>query len=245
MDRLVGADEAAQSEKQGVKADRPEGLARDVTAIKIGDCLLGYKAVQRRTRASRWNHFRGRMREIEKMIRHRHGDIVPEADDALIYVEVIAGLALVEFKEEFVEVVLGWAARWLPWAGKADIEDVIYERTKVRFSDLSADALGHALHLSYAERSALDIRTIGAFDVPKRKRAKLQKEKRRQRDRSRKEEQRRAAGALSRADYLANSFSQARPWEAFGISRRTWERRGKPMPDPATILDCGSISLAA
>ncbi|MGO7565893.1 hypothetical protein ACC754_44670, partial [Rhizobium johnstonii] len=54
--------------------------------------------------------------------------------------------------------------------------------------------------------------TIGAFDVPKRKRAKLQKEKRRQRDRSRKEEQRRAAGALSRADYLDNSFSQVRPW---------------------------------
>ncbi|MGR9496967.1 hypothetical protein ACU8OJ_09345 [Rhizobium leguminosarum] len=242
---LVGADEATQSEKPAVKADRPDGLARDVSAIKVGDCLLGYKAVQRRMRASRWNHFRGRMREIEKLIRHRHGDIVPEADDALIYVEVIASLALVEFKEEFVDVVLGWATRWLPWAGKADIEDVIYERTKLRFSPLSADALGHALHLSYAERSTLNIRTIGAFDVPKRKRAKLQKEKRRQRDRSRKEEQRRAAGALSRADYLANSFSQARPWEAFGISRRTWERRGKPMPDPETISDCGSISLAA
>jgi hypothetical protein len=122
---------------------------------------------------------------------------------------------------------------------------VIYERTKVRFSDLSADALGHALHVSYLERSALDIRTIGAFDVPKQKRAKLQKEKRRQRDRSRKEEQRRAAGALSRADYLANSFSQARPWEAFGISRRTWERRGKPVREPATISDCDPISLAA
>ncbi|MBY5457418.1 hypothetical protein HFO89_13745 [Rhizobium leguminosarum] len=244
MDRLVGADKAAQSQKRPVEADRPEGLARDLAAIKVGDCLLGYKAVQRRMRASRWNHFRGRMREIEKLIRHRHGDIVPEADDALIYVEVIAGLALVEFKEEFVDVVLGWAARW-PWAGKAQIEEVIYERTKLRFSDLSADALGHALHLSYAERSALNIRTIGAFDVPKRKRAKLQKEKRRQRDRARKEEQRRAAGALSRADYLANSFSQARPWEAFGISRRTWERRGKPMPDPETISDCGSISLAA
>ncbi|MGO8655401.1 hypothetical protein ACC771_06760, partial [Rhizobium ruizarguesonis] len=73
MDRLVGADEATQSETRAEKADRPEGLARDVTAIKIGDCLLGYKAVQRRTRISRWSHFRGRMREIEKLIRHRHG----------------------------------------------------------------------------------------------------------------------------------------------------------------------------
>jgi len=99
--------------------------------------------------------------------------------------------------------------------------------------------------LSYAERCTLDIRTIGAFDVPKAKRAKLQKEKRRQRDRNRKDEQRRAAGALARADYLANSFSQARPWEAFGISRRTWERRGKPMPQAEAISDGGSIRLAA
>ncbi|MDR9805370.1 hypothetical protein [Rhizobium hidalgonense] len=244
MERL-GAEKATQSRKRAVKADHSDGLVRDVSAIKIGDCLLGYKAVQRRARGGRWNHFRGRMREIEKLIRHRHGDTVPEADDALIYVEVIASLALVEFGQEFVDVVLGWAARWLPWAGKAAVEESIFERTKVRFSSLSADALGHALHLSYAERCTLDIRTIGAFDVPKAKRAKLQKEKRRQRDRNRKDEQRRAAGALARADYLANSFSQARPWEAFGISRRTWERRGKPMPQAEAISDGGSIRLAA
>ncbi|MBX5136081.1 hypothetical protein HJB79_23865 [Rhizobium lentis] len=243
MDRLVGADEEAESADRVDEADRADGLARDITAIKIGDCLLGYKAVQRRMRGGRWNHFRGRMREIEKLIRHRHGEIVPESDDALIYVEVIAGLAFVEFGEGFVEVVLGWAARWLPWAQKAVIEEIIYERTRVRFSPLTADALGHALHLSYAERSALDIRTIGAFDVPKAKRAKLQKEKRRQRERSRKEEQRRAAGAVSRAKYLDNSLSAARPWEAFGISRRTWERRGKPMPEP--MPDGAPISLAA
>ncbi|AJC79241.1 hypothetical protein IE4803_CH02042 [Rhizobium etli bv. phaseoli str. IE4803] len=227
MDRLE--EKGARSAKPAEKAAHADALARDITAIKIGDCLLGYKAVQRRMRGGRWNHFRGRMREIEKLIRHRHGEIVPEADDALIY----------------VEVVLGWAARWVPWAGKAAIEEIIYERTKVRFSPLSADALGHALHLSYAERCALDIRTVGAFDVPKAKRAKLQKAKRRQREQSRKEQQRRAAGAVPRADYLSNSLSQSRPWEAFGISRRTWERRGRPMPDPEAIPEGGSIPLAA
>ncbi|KEC75589.1 hypothetical protein RLPCCGM1_c0968 [Rhizobium leguminosarum bv. phaseoli CCGM1] len=243
MDRLE--EKGARSVKPAERAAHADGLARDITAIKIGDCLLGYKAVQRRMRGGRWNHFRGRMREIEQLIRHRHGEIVPEADDALIYVEVIASLAFVEFKEGFVEVVLGWAARWVPWAGKAVIEEIIYERTKVRFSPLSADALGHALHLSYAERCALDIRTIGAFDVPKTKRAKLQKAKRRQRELSRKEKQRRAAGAAPRADYLANSLSQSRPWEAFGISRRTWERRGRPMPESEAIPDGGSVPLAA
>ena len=33
-----------------------------------------------------------------------------------------------------------------------------------------------------------------------------------------------------RAEYLANSISRAKPWEAFGISRATWYNRGKPAP---------------
>lgn len=39
------------------------------------------------------------------------------------------------------------------------------------------------------------------------------------------------AWSQSRADYLAeNTISRDKPWEYFGISRRTWYRRGKPMP---------------
>lgn len=72
---LVGADEATQSEKPAVKADRPDGLTRDVTAITVGDCLLGYKAVQRRMPASRWNPFPrpdARDREIDPASAWRH-----------------------------------------------------------------------------------------------------------------------------------------------------------------------------
>lgn len=43
------------------------------------------------------------------------------------------------------------------------------------------------------------------------------------------------AWSQSRADYLAeNTISRDKPWEQFGISRRTWYRRGKPMP-PETL----------
>ena len=39
----------------------------------------------------------------------------------------------------------------------------------------------------------------------------------------------------TREDYLAeNSISRDKPWEHLGISRRTWYRRGKPMP-PETL----------
>lgn len=34
--------------------------------------------------------------------------------------------------------------------------------------------------------------------------------------------------AQPRADYEANSIERAKPWEALGISRATWFRRGKP-----------------
>ena len=47
----------------------------------------------------------------------------------------------------------------------------------------------------------------------------------RERERARGERRRREAGAIDRRIYEANSLSQLRPWEAEGISRRTWERR--------------------
>ncbi|MGI0525978.1 hypothetical protein [Rhizobium giardinii] len=206
------------------------GVKRLISEVKIGDCVIGYEAVRSRARKSKWNHFQGRLAEIEKLMHHRHGPLVPETDDALIYAEVIASLSYVEFGQEFVSVVLAWSAKWLPWARKADIEEIIYDRTKVRFSPLTADALGHALHVSFTERCALDLRTIGSFDFSKRERSKLQKQKRQEHDRERKSVQRRAAGALTRIEYLEKSHSRSRPWEFFGVCRRTWENRGKPEP---------------
>lgn len=39
--------------------------------------------------------------------------------------------------------------------------------------------------------------------------------------------------ALPRAEYEANAISRAKPWEALGMSRATWYRRGKPVALPA------------
>lgn len=55
------------------------------------------------------------------------------------------------------------------------------------------------------------------------------------RDRSRKTTTERArqrrAGAVERVEYEAGSLSQAKPWEAEGVSRRTWYRRQKAGPE--------------
>ena len=50
-----------------------------------------------------------------------------------------------------------------------------------------------------------------------------------ERDRARHEARRRAAGAMERAAYESASASQTKPWEALGMSRRSWYRAGKPL----------------
>lgn len=39
--------------------------------------------------------------------------------------------------------------------------------------------------------------------------------------------------ALPRAEYEANSLTRSKPWEALGMSRATWYRKGKPLQAPA------------
>ncbi|MBD4976012.1 replication protein, partial [Xanthomonas citri pv. citri] len=49
-----------------------------------------------------------------------------------------------------------------------------------------------------------------------------------ERNRTRLEARRRAAGAVDRATYESHSAARTRPWEALGMSRRSWYRAGKP-----------------
>ncbi len=47
----------------------------------------------------------------------------------------------------------------------------------------------------------------------------------------------------SRAEYLAQSLMRAKPWEALGMSRATWYRKGKPAP-PMTDGEAGGPNTA-
>lgn len=80
-----------------------------------------------------------------------------------------------------------------------------------------ADPLAKLLGVTYAQRQALGLQTIGSVDVKKRARKELRK----RRDRKNKEKIRRAR----RMRPQSQSLSRTKPWEALGMSRRTWERR--------------------
>ena len=72
-------------------------------------------------------------------------------------------------------------------------------------------------NLTEAERCDLGIRTIGTIDVT----SKQRKQARKVRDKNRKATARRAKGAKPHAE----SAGRLKPWEAEGISRRTYYRR--------------------
>jgi hypothetical protein len=41
--------------------------------------------------------------------------------------------------------------------------------------------------------------------------------------------------ALPRTEYEANSLTRSKPWEALGMSRATWYRKGKPAPKTGPV----------
>jgi hypothetical protein len=97
----------------------------------------------------------------------------------------------------------------------------ITEEASITRKHLSADNLAMFLGVTYQQREALGLTTIGSINVKKRARKELRK----YRARKARESRRRSQGVRPRAEYEANSLSATKPWEQLGVSRRTWERR--------------------
>ena len=110
-----------------------------------------------------------------------------------------------------------WLGAHAPWLSMAERNGLL-ARPALKWS---ADKLAMRIGLTFQERQRLDIRTIGAIDMNKEQRAA----RRSALDRKAHMAARRANGAISKAQYLAQSASRKKPWEAEGISRRTWYRR--------------------
>jgi hypothetical protein len=173
-----------------------------------------------------------RLREIERIIKHRYG-VLPDTDDVDIVLNQVACCQLQmrrkklgqlpEF-DDLVDRLSLWCERWAPEASIFGCRDAVREALRRPRID-TADECAGQLRLSYAERTRLRITTIGSFDVNKRKRAKLRKERKRIRDRQRQARKRAHRGALPRSEYLARSLARTQPWKQHGIHRRTWERR--------------------
>lgn len=173
-----------------------------------------------------------RLREIEAVIEARYGPVLPEIDDDAFIVAAAHCLQAID-PNGLDESLDGWCARWAPWALARAGEMIAPSLRSVagRRYNLGLDKVATLLCVTMEERLALDLRTIGACDLPPKIRKGIMADRKRRLDRERQERKRRADGRQLRADYRKNSISQTKPWIAAGFNtRRTWERHGKPDP---------------
>jgi hypothetical protein len=162
-----------------------------------------------------------RINELEKIFTDRWGEHdlpnSPEGRDAIAI--LCNHCALLKDLGRLYAFV---AAR--AWWMREDELAAIIERESANAPG-DAAGLGWRLGLTMEERNRLRIRTIRAIGMTDSQIKKLRKDAGRERS----ARARRADGATPRDE----SFSRTEPWKAFGVSRRTWERRGKPIPDAA------------
>jgi hypothetical protein len=185
-----------------------------------------------------YNRTAHRLREIEKIVRHRHG-VVPDTDDADLYLGPVADCLLhIAWRKagkptphDLFDRLNVWCERWAPDVSVKLQWDVVRDALRSPRND-RADECAKRLRLSYAERTKLRITTIGAYDVPKSDRTALRKVRKRLADRERAAMKRAQRGAVTRTEYLAKSLSRIRPWAEEGISRRSWERRRRKRTQP-------------
>jgi hypothetical protein len=109
----------------------------------------------------------------------------------------------------------------------------IIEEASITRKHLTADNLARFLGVTYAQRQALGLTTIGSVNVRKRARKELRKV----RDRRYQEGKRRERGARPHSE----SLSATKPWEAMKMSRRTWYRQRTK----GVLGTSGTVSLAA
>ncbi len=185
-----------------------------------------------RRHARIYNRTSHRLREIERIIKHRHG-VVPDTDDADIILDQVACCYLQMLRKrtrrlpeliDLIDRLKLWCERWAPDISILLCRNVAQNALRWPRID-KADDCAARLRLSYDERTLLRITTIGACDVSKRERTKRRKARKLIRDRNRAAKKRAERGAIPRSEYERNSLSATQPWKAQGISRRTWERR--------------------
>lgn len=164
-----------------------------------------------------------RLREIEKVIKHRHGSFIPDpegTDDRDVCTAYIKAAAFSLTGQPMPD----WCRKWAPWATSADILDIV-SQAETRKRMMTADGVAALLCVSWDERTKLNLTTIGACDMTAAERAVMAKERKRERDRIRQEANRREEGRRDRKAHAETTLLHSKPWEKEGISRATWFRR--------------------
>jgi len=161
---------------------------------------------------------RVRLGHVRRLLRDRYGLILPDDDAGIDDLRILLHVKAVCYEPERRERALAAEIElWAPWLDGKKLAAAIAAKPM----RLKADTLGRMLNVDWETRERLKVWQIGAVDMP----ADIRATRRKRRDAERKWRQYRAEGRKTREQYVAEALSNSRPWEAEGISRRTWERR--------------------
>lgn len=212
--------------------------------IMFGKVIVAEKPVRKRAHRTGWKPSREllRLREIEKVIKYRHGSMIPDpedTDDRETCLDYIKAAALSLSDQDMAD----WCRKWAPWVKDHELA-AITSIASTRRRMMTADGAAGLIRLTWADRTRLGIRTIGACDVPKDERMKLAKERKRERDRNRKAEARKANGVKDRASYEAQSLSTLKPWKDLGMSRAKWYRTRETSPSRIEVIGNGDTPVS-
>jgi hypothetical protein len=122
-----------------------------------------------------------------------------------------------------------WCHKWAPWLTRSELDAMVI-RTATSNKRWSIDQCAIVLEVSLEDHMRLKLRHIGANDDPS---YDLRRELKLIDDRARQAKKRLVKGATPRS----KSLTQTKPWAELGISRRTWERRGRPIKDEKQAVE--------
>jgi hypothetical protein len=114
-----------------------------------------------------------RVAELNRLFEARYGTVLPDDETGRECVTIAANhLMLMPGlpRERFME----WAAVHAPWLSVQEVGQILADAAS-RPQTWKADSLAWRLRLTYADRQALKITTIGAIDCNKAQRTKLRK----------------------------------------------------------------------
>jgi hypothetical protein len=172
-----------------------------------------------------------RVTELNRLYYTRYkGNLLPDDDDGRDSVQIMVN-HLAMLADPCLRIA-HWLRRCAPWLPESEAKPLI-EAAIGRPRRWQADTLARRLNLTDAERSRLEIRTVGAVDLNRQQR----QARRREKDKKAKEAKRRAAGAIPRA----KSISHTKPWLAIGIGRSKWYKDRQKAPDIFASRDRGQF----
>ena len=192
-----------------------------------------------RAESVKWEKVRRlRYGALVKLFRHRWGYALPDDDAGRGDLwELVTNVSLAT--EAPAKKIKASIETWAPWMQADEAAEMIDHVKRLAIYDRTptSQQLGERLRITNAERQRLKLWPFKPIDATD---AELAAQ-----SRARRNALRRAKRGRPRAEYLLSCLTATKPWEAEGISRRTWERRRVASPGQTIVGRAETILATA